>query len=357
MLSRVADSIYWMARYVERADHLARFIEVTQEFTLDVPSGRDQWLPLISVTGDEAKFFERYTTADAGSVIQFLTIDQNYPNSIGSSISAARENARSVRETIASEMWEQVNDFYHWFNREIQVGMLLRSPSDFFRMVMQQCMLFHGITDATMSRGLGWHFANLGRQLERADKISRLLDVKYFTLLPSVRDVNTPMDDLQWSSLLRSVSGFEMYRKRYQELDVRHVVDFLVLDRQFPRSIQYCLFEAERSLHAITGCPVGAFSCKAEQLLGRLCSDLSYTEIDTLIKSGLHESVDDLQARLNAIGEAVFDRFFAVAPTPEPTRRLEDKKPIGAFELDGLGHTQAQKTGGSGTQSQSQSGG
>lgn len=322
MLSRVADSIYWMARYVERADHLARFIDVTREFTLDVPEGRDQWAPLISVTGDGDLFFERYTTADATSVIQFLTIDKSYHSSIICSLDAARENARSVRETIASEMWEQLNDFYHWFNREIRVGMLLRAPSDFYRTIMQQCMLFHGITDATMSRGLGWHFANLGRQLERADKISRLLDVKYFTLLPSVKDVNTPLDDLQWSTLLRSVSGFEMYRKRYQELDVRHVVDFLVLDRMFPRSIQYCLFEAERSLHAITGCPLGAFSCKSEQLLGRLCADLSYTEIDTIIDGGLHEFVDDLQARLNLIGEAVFERFFAIAPTAEPKNEL-----------------------------------
>lgn len=319
MLSRVADSIYWMARYVERADHLARFIDVTREFAMDAPNAHDrQWEPLISVTGDGKLFFERYTQADATSVIQFLTIDTEYPNSIITSLRGARENARSVRETIASEMWEQLNDFYQWFNREIRVGMLLRAPSDFYRTIMQQCMLFHGVTDATMSRDLGWHFANFGRQLERADKISRLLDVKYFTLLPKVQDVNTPLDDLQWSSLLRSVSGFEMYRKRYQEIDVRHVVDFLVLDRKFPRSIQYCLFEAERSLHAITGCPVGAFSCRPEQLLGRLCADLSYTEIQTIIEGGLHEFIDDLQARLNQIGQAVFDRFFAVQNTAQP---------------------------------------
>lgn len=318
MLSRVADSIYWLARYVERADHLARFIDVTREFALDVPTARDQWLPLISVTGDEKLFFERYTAADERSVLQFLTIDEAYPNSILCSLRAARENARSVRETIASEMWEQLNDFYHWFNNEIESGTLQRAPSDFYRTIMQQCMLFHGITDATMSRGLGWHFANLGRQLERSDKISRLLDVKYYTLLPSVEAVNSPLDDLQWSSLLRSVSGFEMYRKRYQELDVRHVIDFMVLDRLFPRSIQYSLFEAERSLHAITSCPIGAFSCRAEQLLGRLCADLSYTELDPIIDSGLHEFVDDLQARLNLVSEAVFERFFAIAPTPDP---------------------------------------
>lgn len=327
MLSRVADSIYWIARYIERADHLARFIDVTREFVLDLPSSKDQWLPLISVTGDDVLFFERYEVADAESVVQFLTTDKQYAGSIICSLDRARENARSVRETIASEMWEQINDFYHWLHAEgRKTGMLGREPADFYRMVMQQCMLFHGITDATMSRGLGWHFANLGRQLERADKIGRLLDVKYFTLLPKVQDVNTPLDNLQWSTLLRSVSGFEMYRKRYQEIEVRHVVDFLVLDRLFPRSVQYCLFEAERSLHAITGCPIGAFSCKSEQLLGRLCADLSYTEIDTIIEGGLHEFIDDFQARLNQVGNAVFERFFAIAPTAEPKNELYEHK-------------------------------
>jgi uncharacterized alpha-E superfamily protein len=129
---------------------------------------------------------------------------------------------------------------------------------------------------------------------------------------------------MQWSTLLRSVSGFEMYRKRYQEIEVRHVVDFLVLDRLFPRSVQYCLFEAERSLHAITGCPIGAFSCRSEQLLGRLCADMSYTEIDTIIESGLHEFIDDFQAQLNQVGDAVFDRFFAVSPTAEPKNELQE---------------------------------
>ncbi|MGB0768208.1 MAG: alpha-E domain-containing protein [Phycisphaeraceae bacterium] len=309
-----------MARYVERADHLARFIDVTREFVLDVPSARSsQWEPLISVTGDGALFAERYDEASAENVIRFLTVDGSYPNSMVSSINAARENARSVREVIASEMWEQLNDFYQWFNREIRVGMLLRSPSDFYRMVMQQCMLFHGVSDETMSRDLGWHFLNLGRQLERSDKISRLLDVKYFTLLPNVRDVNSPIDDLQWSSLLRSVSGFEMYRKRYQEIDAQHVVDFLVLDRKFPRSIQYCLFEAEKSLHAITGCPIGSFGCLPEQLMGRLCADLTYTGVDSIIGNGLHEFIDDLQVRLNQIGDAIFERFFAIPqPVDEP---------------------------------------
>jgi uncharacterized alpha-E superfamily protein len=315
MLSRVADAIYWSARQIERAENTARSIEVTRDFVLDMPeAAARQWEPLISVTGEVEQFTERYGVATQESVVKFLVLDTDYPNSIVRVVGMARENARSVRETIASEMWEQINDFHHWFGRETASGQPWRSPSDFLRTVMQRCVLFQGITDATMMRDQAWHFANLGRQLERADQISRLLDVKYFTLLPNAMDVNTPIDDLQWSSLLRSVSGFEMYRKLHHDVRVKRVVEFLVLNRRFPRAIHYCLAEANRSLHAITRCPVGEFSNRAEQTLGRLCADLSFLEVTPIIEHGLHEFVDDLQQKLNSIGDAIHEEFFALRP-------------------------------------------
>lgn len=315
MLSRVADAIYWMGRYVERAENTARFIEVTQDFVLDVPEGAPrQWEPLISITGDDETFYKRYNAATPRSVIEFLAFDRENPNSILRVLTAARENARSVRETIASEMWENLNDTYQWYLQQMSTGQPWRAPSEFFASVRQRCILFDGITDAAMSRDLGWHFSNLGRQLERADKISRLLDVKYFTLLPNVSDVNSPLDDMQWSSLLRSVSAFELYRKRYHDISVHNVVEFLVLDRRFPRAIHYCLVEADRSLHAITGHPMGGFCTRAEQRLGRLCAQLAYTELDGIIQQGLHEFVDRLQTELNRIGDAIYERFFSLEP-------------------------------------------
>lgn len=323
MLSRVAESIFWMARYVERAENIARFVGVTHDLMLDAPlSPAHPWEPLVYVTGDEPWFFENYEAATPESVIDFLAVNPNYPSSIFRSLRAARENARSVRETIASEMWEQINSMYHWYSAQIIQKRHLRETTDFFSELMQQCVLFQGITDTTMTRDLGWQFANLGRQLERADKISRLLDVKYYTLLPSPAHVNSPTDDLQWSSLLQSVSGFEMYRKRHHEISVHNVVDFLVLDRQFPRAIQYCLIEANQSLHAITGCPMGAFQNPAEQALGRVCANLSYIEAPTIVERGLHEFVDDLQRELNLVGNAVGEAFFAqrpVLPDAQPT--------------------------------------
>ncbi len=315
MLSRVADAVLWMARYVERAENLARFIDVTLNLQIDLPRpGAEQWAPLISATGGEAAFKKRYgQTVTERNVMEFLTFDRENPNSIISVLHAARENARSIRETISSEAWEQLNAFYH-FVRNADPDDVHRSPGDFYQAIKNHSHLFNGVTDGTMSHGEGWHFLNVGRRLERADKTSRILDVKYFTLLPNVSDVGSPVDDLQWSAVLRSVSGFEMFRKRYHLITVERVVDFLVLDREFPRAIQHCLIQANISLHKISGSTPGAYVNPAEQLLGRLQSDLAYRDVRSIIDQGLHEFVDSLQTQLNQLGDAITETFFDPQP-------------------------------------------
>lgn len=313
MLSRVAESIYWMARYIERAENLARFIDVTLNLILDQPvSETPQWEPLVNTTGDEEYFKEHYGEPSAENVIRFLTSDGKYSNSILCALRHARENGRTVRESISSETWEQLNEFYHYVNAEAKSSAPLHSPSDYFRMVKQHAHLFNGILDATMSHGAGWHFANLGRLMERSDKTSRILDVKYFTLLPSPADVGTTIDDLGWSAVLRSVSGFEMYRKRFRGLSVKRVVEFLILDREFPRAVQYCLSEAEWSLREITGSQPLTYRNTAERRLGSLKAELAYTDVDAIINRGLHQFIDDLQCKLNAIGEGIHETFFAL---------------------------------------------
>ncbi len=330
MLSRVADSIYWMSRNLERTENLARFIEVTRDFVLDVPTAAQrQWEPLVYVTGEQERFFSDYQIADSQSVMEFLVLSQDYPNSMTQLIRMARENARSVRETISSEMWESLNNLYQWFQQETRAGQPWRSPSDFFRSIMQQCMQLNGLTDSTMTRDHGWHFANLGRQLERADQISRLLDVKYYTLLPTPNDVNTPIDYLQWSSLLRSVSGFEMYRKLHHDVTIHNVVDFMVLNRRFPRAVNHCLAEANRSLHSITGCPLGEFSISAEQTLGKVCAELAFTSVQAIVDHGLHEFVDALQSKINQVGDEIFEAFFALEPLED-----EHKPGLGSEAID-----------------------
>jgi uncharacterized alpha-E superfamily protein len=315
MLSRVADAIYWMNRYIERAENVARFIDVNLRLLLDRPSAAGaQWQPLVDTTGDHELFRQRYGQATQEQVMTFLTFDPANPNSIYSCLRKARENARSVREVISSEMWEQVNRFYLMVHDAAATAWVKKTPHAFFTEVKMASHLFVGITDATMSHGEGWHFGRLGRLLSRADKTTRLLDVKYFVLLPVAQDTEATIDDVQWAAVLRSASAFEMYRKRHGRITPEPVADFLLLDREFPRSVHYCVVKAEESLHAITNSPLGAFRNVAEQRLGRLRSELDYTLIQEILAAGLHEFLDSIQAKLNSVDDAIFDTFFALRP-------------------------------------------
>lgn len=315
MLSRVADSIYWMSRYVERAENLARFVDVTFNLILDQPNmAASQWEPLVFITGDQEYFAKEYGQATQDNVLQFLVFDTKYTGSIISCLSQARENARTVREAISSEAWEQINSFYHQVRDAAATSNSTQTAPEFFDSVREECQLFNGILDATLSHASGWHFANLGRLLERADKTSRILDVKYYTLLPHINDVGTTVDDLQWSSVLRSVSGFETFRKQFHTITVHRVVEFLVLDRYFPRSVQFCIDRADDSLHAISGSTLNTYQNTAEQHLGRLKAELAYSDVQTIVNQGLHEFIDNLQVKLNDVAAAISDTFFALRP-------------------------------------------
>jgi len=313
MLSRVANSIYWMARYLERAENIARFVDVNLHLMLDsTVESKEQWEPLVIISGDYDDFKERYGVATKDNVINFLTFDRDNPNSIISSVIYARENARTVREVISSEMWAEVNKFYLILLDAENSGEALDTPYDFYNQIKMQSHLFIGTTDTTMSHGEAWHFDQLGRLLERADKTSRILDAKYFLLLPRVEDVGTPIDNIGWAALLNSASAFEMYRKKFRRIVPSDVARFLILDLEFPRSIRYCLLKAQISLHEITGNDIGTFQNKAERRLGRLRSDLDYANIDEIISLGLHEFLDGFQTKLNEVGDAIFDTFFSL---------------------------------------------
>ena len=327
MLSRLADSLYWMSRYVERAENVARFIDVNMWLSLDLPAGyQEQWSPLISTTGDDALFAKHYEIPTKRNVINFLTFDTRNPNSILSTITAARENARLARQYISLETWERVNRFYLAIQNGARSAARGFEPGqDFFSDVMSSSHLFLGTIYATMSHNEGWHFCRLGRLIERADKTSRILDTKYYLLLPSLDAVGTPYDDLMWAAVLRSTSALEMYRKRFHQISPDRIVEFLVLDREFPRAIHYCIVSAETCLHAISGTPIGTFGNPAEQLLGRLCAQLNYVQVREIIKRGLHEFLDDIQTHLNMVGDAVENSFFALQPVPVVTQYREGR--------------------------------
>jgi len=314
LLSRVADAVYWMGRYIERAENGARFLDVNHNLMLDLPRGYvDQWQPIVDTTGDHDAFEKHYGTPTRENVIRFLAFDTRNPNSIRSCVNAARENARSVRETISSEMWEQINSLYLLLEEESRKLVRPVLP-EFCRDIRMACHLFQGIHHSTMTHNEAWHFVRLGTMLERADKTTRMLDVKYFILLPSLSDVGTPYDDIQWAAVLKSVSAFEMYRKRFGRIAPERIVEFLLLDGEFPRAVRYCIGVADASVHAITGMRPGAFSCASEQRLGSLRSELDYAQVESILASGLHEFFDSLQAKMNTIDEAILGDFFAQKP-------------------------------------------
>jgi uncharacterized alpha-E superfamily protein len=181
-----------------------------------------------------------------------------------------------------------------------------------------------------MTHNESWNFCRLGRMLERADKTSRILDVKYFLLLPNAEDVGTTSDDIQWAAVLRSASAFEMYRKSHGRIAPDRIVEFLLLEKEFPRAIQYCLVHARESVHAISGTPPGMFRHPVERLFGELCSELAYARVEAIITAGLHEYLDRLQTKMNLVGNGISETFFAARGAP-PVRKAKGGRTILPF--------------------------
>lgn len=317
MLSRVANSVYWMHRYIERAENYARFMSVNFNLALDLPPNVDQqWEPLLTATADNERFKKYYSDPTRENVIHFMTFDKRNPNSIVSCLSDARENARTIREVISKEMWEHLNTFYlmvrdtspkqQWEQTQTQ---------NFFTEIRNSIQLFYGIIDATITRNEAWHFGRLGRFLERADKTSRFLDVKYFTLLPEIELVGSTIDLMLWSAVLKSVSAYNMHRQQYRSLTPASIVEFLILDKMFPRAVAHCIRQAELSLYEISGNNITqGFGNSAERMLSKLRTDIEFTETADIFKTGLHQYLDNFQTRTNSVGDAIFQTYFDLKP-------------------------------------------
>jgi uncharacterized alpha-E superfamily protein len=311
MLSRVAEAIYWCGRYVERAGNVARFVDVNLNLMLDTPiEKRDDWAALVQTTGDQQWFWEHYETATPHNVAWFLTFDTDYPNSILSSLAVARHNAQTVREIISREMWQVLNESYLLVKEASRKPFSVADTAPFYAKIMMSGIQYEGVTSATLSRGEPWYWTRLSRLLERADKTSRILDVKYYTLLPGLREVGTTVDQLGWTALLESASALQMYRQVYHETTPEKVVNFLLFNRRFPRAIHYCINQAQDSLHNITGNPLDMFTGEAERRLGQLRAKFSYDRPGEVLGTGLHEYLDDLQSALNDVGGAIQQQFF-----------------------------------------------
>ncbi|MEQ6122135.1 alpha-E domain-containing protein [Reichenbachiella sp. MALMAid0571] len=316
MLSTVADSLYWLGRYLERVENYARFIDVNFNLSLDLPPDvQEQWMPLIATTGDIESYHKKNNNFDRQNAMYFLAFDEENSNSIISCIKASREIARTVRGSLNKEIWEKLNETYYFVLKGKKQKIWTREdPREFFKQVKLDIQLLYGISEDSISRGQGWYFSKLGQYIERADKTSRILDVKYHLLLPSLDDVGSPIDYLQWTALLKSVTGFELYCREYGTIEISGVVEFLTLNKQFPRSILFSLKEAQKCLSVVSGTTDGGYSNKAEKELGSLVSDLQYADVSEIIKSGLHEYIDGIQIKLVQISDEVYDHFFKIKP-------------------------------------------
>jgi len=331
MLSRVADSLYWMSRYIERAESIGRLLEVNLQLLLDFAHVDDEkvkehWEPIIRSTGDEKLFYELYDEANNETVTDFLTFNERNPNSVQSCLFAARENARVVRDQISGEMWEVINELFLFLRSRNARQVWESGAHEFYAKIKNYSHLFQGLTDSTFSRDEGYEFIQFGKYLERADKTTRILDIKYHILLPSANDVGGAVDVAQWQAVLRSTSGLESYHRIYvADVQPWKVAEFLIFSDTFPRSIKFCVRAIDHFIHRISGTPSGTFANEAERLSGKMLSDLTFSRIDDVFQRGLHEYLDDTQQRLNEIGEAVF-RTFMYTPAIDMEHEINEQR-------------------------------
>ena len=329
MLSRVADSLYWMSRYIERAENNARIADVNLQLLLDLtnPTEMDllqQWDPIISSLEEDELFASLYDKPDGKAVIDFVSLQKKNPNSIYSCLAHARENARTTSEQISSEMWEQINRLYLFVKSDTAKKLVRTSPYEFFKRIIAGSHLFQGITDATMTHGEGWDFIRIGKLLERADCTSRILDVKYHILLPSGEKVGGNVDTIQWMSVLKSCSALEAYRKIYVgQVAPWRVAEFVITHSAFPRSIRFSIDCFDAALHHISGSNESKYANEAERLSGRLRSDLDYVTIGDIFKFGLHEYLEQIQERLAEISNAMHASLLRKQRPRESSLRIE----------------------------------
>jgi len=315
MLCRTANELFWMSRHIERAENAARLLDVTYRMSLlpyEVVEPGLAWaepwsVPLVT-SGLATMYYEKYSALTAGDVLRLMVLDPGNPSSIYNCLYAARESARSVRGAITSEMYEDLNSAWLEMRNVDFAALEARGVSEFLDWVKMRSHLFRGVTFGTMLRDEAYHFIRLGTHLERADNTARILDIKYHTLLPSAADVGGAVDYYQWGALLRSVSGFESYRKIYSDvITPRRVAELLILREDMPRSLHACMNFIHETLETLCD----ASSREVERAAGELHAKLHYGRANDIIEQGLHEYLMDFLERISDLGEGISRHFLA----------------------------------------------
>jgi uncharacterized alpha-E superfamily protein len=300
-----------MSRYIERAENIARLLEVNLQMLLDFQSLDDSsttehWSSILASSGDEELFEKHYKSADSRSVTEFFAFDLRNPSSILSCVYASRENARMIRDQISLEMWETINELYLFLKARNTADVWAAGPNEFFQHIKMVSHLFQGLTASTYSRNEGWEFLQFGKYLERADKTTRILDVKYHILLPSATDVGGALDTAQWQAVLRSASALEAYRRFYvREILAWKAAEFLIFSDSFPRSLYYCVAQVDDFLRRILGETGARPRSETARASKRLLADLQSLTIKEVLDEGLHEFLMEAQKSLEKISEGV----------------------------------------------------
>ena len=310
LLSRYAESLFWLARYMERVENLARILEITDTF---VRHGADQsgWLSVVQINSDEERFLEQHKTVSAEAVLRFYLTDRENPTSIATSLFAARENARTLRPMISTEMWAQINMFYNR-SRELITGDTRTSDIPQICAFLKEGCQFHtGITEGTFFRDQGWAFYSIGKYLERGDQTSRLVDIKYHTLLPSARDVGGAEDVNQWYALLRAAAGYHAFLRVYPSgMTPAAVAGFLLLNHSFPRSIVQSVHQIELYLTQLSsGYGLRGANMVLEQM-DSLRGAVMGQSIEQILSRGLHEFLDWVQLQFLGLASAIAESFW-----------------------------------------------
>lgn len=297
MLSRVANSLYWLSRYLERVENLTRLVEVNRYESLD-SSDPDQWRPLLYTTCTE-KIFEGSEEQDVGMFIYF---SEENPDSIRECVAHARENARMVRDQISEEIWRELNRFHLFIRSENAVELWQNQPEAFHRRTIEFCMLLSGLIHATVLHDEGWHFMQIGKLIERADKTTRVLDMLAYQGI-------TPRTKL--TSALKSCSAFNAFQAEYRSgISLDNAMSFLLFSSSFPRSVRFCIKQLDHHLHAVSGSPIGSYTNEAERINGRVLAQLNFSSSLNVLQTGYHDYVDSLQKQFNEIGQQVFDTYI-----------------------------------------------
>lgn len=318
MLSRTADHLFWMARYMERAENTARLLDVNYQTSLlpqSSESAMQGWRGLLSISELTAEYLAKYDEINARDVMTFMVTDASNPSSILNCLRAARENARAVRGALTTEVWETMNQTWLEYNRLVKIGALAKDPAELFEWVKFRSHLSRGVTLGTMLQDESFHFQRIGTFLERADNTARLLDVKFHArntefFGSGVGNESKEVDFYHWSAVLRSVSAFEVYRKVYRNvIRPEKVAELLILRAEMPRSLVFCMDEVVSNLRAVAN----DHSHETLRKAGRLRADLQFSRIDEITATGLHAYLTQFLDRVGDLGYGISRDFLMPA--------------------------------------------